>query len=139
MHRTIDISQVSKVQYAEFQTEADMNLYEIYFILKWHPPLNVDDKARDYPTVSLPDVSWHDWSAPIFERWKTEIVERRSEEEKNRFRYREISEEIRVVRSLHRAGQISEDECYDRIDTLKEEQERLNEAYYRRSKQCQLF
>lgn len=77
-------------QYAEFQTEADMNLYEIYFILKWHPPLNVDDKTRDYPTVSLPDVSWQDWDAPIFERWKTEIVERRSEEEKNRARYREI-------------------------------------------------
>ena len=58
MHRTIDIEMVSRVQYAEFPTEADMNLYEIYFILTRHPPLNVDDKTRDYPTVTLPDVEW---------------------------------------------------------------------------------
>ena len=42
--------------YAEFKTEADMNLYGIYFILKWHPPLDIDDKTCDYPTVELPDV-----------------------------------------------------------------------------------
>ena len=34
MHRKIDIEQVSRIEYAEFKTEADMNLYEIYFILK---------------------------------------------------------------------------------------------------------
>ena len=47
MHRTVHIDQVSKIEYATLQTEADMNLYEIYYILKYHPPLNVDDKARD--------------------------------------------------------------------------------------------
>lgn len=134
MHRCIDISHVTKIQYASFETEADMNLYEIYFILKWHPPLNVDDKTRDYPTVTLPDVQWEDWNAPIFDRWKTEIVERRTDEEKNRARRREVFEEMRITRGLRRTGQISEEECYERIDQLMEEQKQLDEAYYGRSK-----
>ena len=133
MHRTIDISQVTKIQYASLSTEADMNLYEIYYILKWHPPLNVDDKTKDYPTVFLPEVQWKDWNAPIFDRWKTEITERRSNEEKNRARYREIFEEIRVTKSLRRTGQISEDECYDRISCLNQEQQQLDEKYYGRT------
>ena len=47
MHRTVNIEQVTKIEYAELGSEADMNLYEIYYILRLHPPLNVDDKARD--------------------------------------------------------------------------------------------
>ena len=34
MHRTVNIEQVTKIEYAELGSEADMNLYEIYFILK---------------------------------------------------------------------------------------------------------
>lgn len=30
MHRSISINLVTKIEYAEFRTEADMNLYEIY-------------------------------------------------------------------------------------------------------------
>ena len=46
MHRTVNIEQVTKIEYAELGSEADMNLYEIYYILRLHPPLNVDDKAE---------------------------------------------------------------------------------------------
>ena len=41
--RVLDLKQVSKIEYAEFYTEADMFLYEIYYINKFKPPLNVDD------------------------------------------------------------------------------------------------
>lgn len=68
MHRTIAIEQVTKIEYAEFQTEADMNLYEIYFILKWHPRLNVDDKTRDFPTVDLPPVEWREFSTKLWDQ-----------------------------------------------------------------------
>ena len=125
MHRTISIGMVSSIQYAEFTTEADMNLYEIYFILTQHPPLNVDDKTRDYPTVTLPDVVRKDWSAPIFEKWKAEVAEREAGAEKRRLRHRQVIEEIRVVRGLFRAGEITEDEKYDRLEALRAEQEDL--------------
>lgn len=58
MHRVIDIHNVTKIEYTMLQTEADMNLYEIYFINLWKPPLNVDDKARDDLTIKLPELSW---------------------------------------------------------------------------------
>ena len=54
------ISNVSKIEYAEFLSEADMNLYEIYYINLLKPPLNCDDKAKDELTVSLPDVDWNE-------------------------------------------------------------------------------
>lgn len=130
MHRTISIEMVSRIQYAEFATEADMNLYEIYFILTQHPPLNVDDKTRDYPTVTLPDVEWKDWSAPIFEKWKAEVAKRVAGAEKMRIRYRQIVEEIRVVGGLFRAGEISEDEKYDRLETLRAEQKGLEKKLF---------
>lgn len=132
MHRTINIEMVSMVQYAEFKTEADMNLYEIYFILTLHPPLNVDDKTRDFPTVTLPDVEWKEWSAPIFDRWKKEVTERMSEAEKMRLRYRQITEEIRVVGGLFRTGEISEDEKYDRLEALRAEQKDLEKKLWGR-------
>ena len=65
MHRTLSVDLVTKIEYAELQTEADMNLYEIYFILREHPPLNVDDKTRDYPTVELPPMKWKEFTTPL--------------------------------------------------------------------------
>jgi len=73
--RPADINQVSKIEYHEFDTEADMNLYEIYMILTLHPPLNVDDKTRDYPTVTLPAIDWQIFSTPLWEKWKQKISE----------------------------------------------------------------
>lgn len=73
MHRAICIHNTTKIDYAMFKTEADMNLYEIYFINKWKPPLNVDDKARDDLTIELPDVEWADFLPVNWEDWKKSI------------------------------------------------------------------
>ena len=131
MHRTIAIEQVSKIEYAEFQTEADMNLYEIYFILKWHPPLNVDDKTRDYPTVELPPVEWKEFVTPLWGKWLQQIAENASEHERLLRRYREIPEEIRVVRSQRRMGEIDDDTCDERVEALKTEQDRLHDKLWK--------
>lgn len=73
MHRSIAINLVTKIEYATFQTEADMNLYEIYFINLWKPPLNIDDKCRDNLTVTLPDVQWYTFTTPLWGKWEKEI------------------------------------------------------------------
>lgn len=122
MHRTIAISQVSKIEYAEFQTEADMNLYEIYFILKEKPPLNVDDKTRDELTVSLPDVEWKRWRTHLWEKWKDEILHRETEYDKMKRRYHEIPEAKSVLRSMYEMGEIDEREL--RTGLMKLDQER---------------
>lgn len=73
MHRAIDISDVTKIEYTELETEADMNLYEIYFINLWKPPLNIDDKARDHLTIALPLLKWTEFKPKNWEKWKGEL------------------------------------------------------------------
>lgn len=73
MHRKIDIHNVTKIEYTQLQTEADMNLYEIYFINLWKPPLNVDDKARDNLTIVLPELDWKEFVPKNWEQWKREL------------------------------------------------------------------
>lgn len=121
MHRTISIEQVSKIEYAEFKTEADMNLYEIYFILKWHPLLNVDDKTRDFPTVDLPPVEWSVFTTHLWDKWKDEILNQESEKDRLRRRFRQIPEDMRVLRSLRNSGEISYEVWEERYDELKAE------------------
>lgn len=131
MHRKIAIEQVTKIEYAEFQTEADMNLYEIFFILKEHPPLNVDDKTADYPTVTLPDVEWHVFRTPLWKKWCQQISDTTTEYEKRLKRFREIPEEMTVLRAAKRIGDIPEDVFYAQYDALKEELVQLRNALWK--------
>jgi len=75
MHRIIALNCISKIEYHEFDSEADMFLYEIYYILLHKPPLNVDDKSKDLLTVKLPPVDFKelDMHNPLFQKWKKEI------------------------------------------------------------------
>lgn len=73
MHRAIDIHNVTLIEYTELPTEADMNLYEIYFINLWKPPLNVDDKAKDDLTIVLPALTWQEFHPANWEWWKRQL------------------------------------------------------------------
>lgn len=73
MHRAVDIHNVTKIEYAALPTEADMNLYEIYFINRWKPPLNVDDKAKDNLTIQLPELEWQAFDPVNWEEWKKDL------------------------------------------------------------------
>ena len=130
MHRSIAIEQVSKIEYAEFRTEADMNLYEIYFILKWHPMLNVDDKTRDFPTVELPPVEWKVFETHLWGRWKTEILEKENEYGRMKRRFRQIPQDMRVLRSLRNAGEITDDVWEERREELTSELNDLRKRLY---------
>jgi Nuclease subunit of the excinuclease complex len=73
MHKKIDIFFVSRIEIAECRTEADMFLYELYYINKFRPALNRDDKAQDELTVSLPELDFKEYICPLMEKWKKEI------------------------------------------------------------------
>lgn len=76
MHRKLDIFLTTKVEYAECETEADMYLYEIYYINRDKPPANRDDRARDELSVSLPELDWREGDMRLFGKWKEEIAAR---------------------------------------------------------------
>lgn len=112
MHRSICIEQVTKIEYAELPTEADMNLYEIYFINLWKPPLNVDDKCRDDLTVRLPEVVWKEFVTPLWSKWKEEIEKKDTAYTMRQWEKAAATELARVMRQKWRDGEVTEEEFY---------------------------
>lgn len=123
MHRTIDIHNVTKIEYAEFQTEADMFVYEVFFINTWKPSLNVDDKAGDSLTISLPPVEWKlfEIPLPLWEKWKIKIEEQDVKEKKRQDLFLKQAEIYRK----HREGKISEKEHSSLMKILRQEMDEL--------------
>lgn len=130
MHRKIEIEQVSKIEYAQFQTEADMNLYEIYYILKLHPPLNVDDKAKDTLTIELPEAEWTEFIPPLWDKWKKQLAEKVSKTDRLVARFREIPEEMTRLRAQRRKGELKDEEFEDKYIALREELDRVREELW---------
>ena len=73
MHKIIDINNVTKIEYTMLSTEADMNLYEIYYINLYKPPLNVNDKAKDNLTIALPELKWKEFVPSNWDKWKEQL------------------------------------------------------------------
>ena len=96
MHKLILIQNVSKIEYTELQTEADMNLYEIYYINLWKPPLNVDDKARDELSISLPELEWKEFVPANWDVWKRQLENNREMPVWNRLRNEKLEELLRI-------------------------------------------
>jgi hypothetical protein len=100
MHRKIDIFMTTRIEYAEFLTEADMFLYEVYFINKYHSPLNVDDRAHDDLTVELPEVEWKQFDCRLMDKWKEALKTDENDQMYNR-RYGPI---MRLADIKHERG-----------------------------------
>lgn len=116
MHRTIFIDQVTKIEYAEFQSEADMNVYEVYFINLYKPPLNCDDKAKDDLHIQLPEVEWKVFTTHLWDKWKSELqqsddVYRLKQQEKSA-----LLELRRVMRRKAATGEISENDYFNFLE-----------------------
>ena len=126
MHRILNIDLISKVEFHEFDSEADMNLYEIYYILLLHPVFNVDDKTKDYPTVQLPAVEFTTATFKKWDIWKEEIRQKEIDGKTKSMRRRELMEKLHIIRSLWHTGEMSEEEYYDRRDAMSAELDQLN-------------
>lgn len=98
MHRQINIADATKIEFASFQTEADMFLYEIYFINCYHPTLNRDDKAKDELTITLPEVQWQEFESPLVQKWKGVLDERAEQELQRKARRKAFFKEKRAMK-----------------------------------------
>ena len=101
-----------------------MNLYEIYFINLWKPPLNIDDKCRDVLTVSLPDVEWKVFTTPLWDKWEKEIEKTDKAYQMRKQEKAALQEMDRWMRRKFYQGEISEAEyeeyCEKSCDKEKE-------------------
>lgn len=130
MHRKIEIEKVTKIEYAEFASEADRNLYEIYFILLYKPLLNVDDKCRDVLTIEMPPIEWKPFVTNLWNRWLKQITENVSEYERAIHRHRQLPQERRVLHGNYKMGRITEKQLEDALFALEQESEALRAIIY---------
>ena len=121
MMRAINIDLVSKIEYAELKSEADMFLYEIYYINKWKPSLNVDDKAHDELSVTLPELKWSEFQPPLMDKWKTQIAEKDAEFRSQKEQKEDLRKKRSQLRKDYRQGKLTEDEYYEALERVEEE------------------
>lgn len=130
MMRELDPRQVSKIEYAEFKTEADMFLYEIYFINKLKPPLNKDDKSKEKLTVDLPPVPFQNYDCSLLAKWCGAVEEKDAEHEQRRKGKLELIElRSQVRKQLHEDKSLSPEEKSERWSKWLEDvfEPRMNE------------
>lgn len=90
MHKVIDIKQVTKIEICNLKTEADMFIYEIYYINKLKPAFNRDDKSFDEITITLPEIEFKEYTPPKMETWKKKIIGNEEVDKQQRKRQHEI-------------------------------------------------
>lgn len=102
MHKVIDITQVSRIEICSCKTQADMFLYEIYYINKLKPLLNCDDKSNDVLTLQLPELNFEEYAPKKMTIWKEQVIEidnayklKKEIEKQNRKKLREARNEAR--------------------------------------------
>jgi len=110
MMREIDIDEVVGIEYAELETEADMNVYEVYLINKYKPYLNKDDKAHDELTIEIPEPEFHTYDCPLMYKWKQQIIKIDNKELENRNAKIEHTLRVSEARRKHKNGEIAYDE-----------------------------
>ena len=121
--RSIEVDKINKIEYTILPTEADMFIYEIYYINKYKPPLNVDDKAKDDFTFgSLPEIEWKEWDyEDTLKNWSNQIgahdnqVMFRKKEKKARRDY------MRLMKEKFENGEIDEEEYFSFREQMRKE------------------
>lgn len=108
MIRDIDINQVTKIEFTELQSEADMNVWEIYLINKYKPHLNKDSKSKDDLTFDLIEPEFKEFYYYKIQEWKDSINLKDQEFEKKK------QEKIMLAN-------VFKEQCKEKRETLSSE------------------
>lgn len=133
LHRVIELNNVSKIEYAEFETEADMFLYEIYYINIFKPTLNCDDVARDNLTVSLPDVIFTEYKDKIIDKWKQDLLTKDIQHKHDLQKHLDLIMSLSKLRKLYHSEDniMTEDEYYREKEKIENELTKLTNSLSR--------
>lgn len=115
MVREINIDCVTKIEYAVFPSEADMNVMEVYLINKLKPVLNRDDKARDQLTIRLPEPEFKEHHCHLIDRWREEIhLADAADQEKKQLKHQLEQEKLDKLKEIFDREDISLEEKRER-------------------------
>lgn len=66
----LDLQAVTKIEYAILKSQADLNVYEIYFMNKYKSFENRNGYANDKLSINLPELEWLLFDQKILEKIK---------------------------------------------------------------------
>ena len=69
----LDVHRVTRIDYSKYRTVADMNLYEMYWIITFRPRLNKGSIPSDNLTVTLPNHQWIGYKPRLLDKWKEDF------------------------------------------------------------------
>lgn len=91
--RKINIDYVTKIECVNFSSEADLLIYETYYINKLKPALNWEQKAADEVHINLPELDFKEYTCPLMDSWKNEIYKERAVDKDYQKRKEEVEKE----------------------------------------------
>ena len=102
---------VTKIEYAECKSEADMMVYEVYYINTFHPSLNTDALSIDELTITLPELSFTEfYCSPNLHKWKKQIADAQLKKADNSYKQSHIDNLIAEYRRLLDTNQCTQEE-----------------------------
>lgn len=116
LSRLIDIQLVSKIEYAEFETEADMFLYELYYINLFKPLLNTGDKANDALTIDLPSIKFDNFSPLTLKDWKEKSFQLDKEKREELTRTTLMDEKVFNMHNKLKTNEITENQYWEFLE-----------------------
>ena len=117
----IDPKTVKRIEFALCASEADMYLYEVYYINKLHPQMNVDAKASDFLTVQLPELKWHGYQFyREMKNWEMLYANAEMDERINRQKMNHLDKLIAEYDDKFSAGLITREEHLALIEQSKQ-------------------
>lgn len=129
MIRELNINKVSKIEYAEVVSEADMFVYELYYICLFKPPINKGEKPCDNLSLILPPLTFHSWTTPLWDKWKKEINEKDVDYMRKKHKKEKMEEKIREKKrealDKYKIGEISDNEYWEICNELQIEKLRF--------------
>lgn len=66
----LDLKATTKIEYAILNSQADLNVYEIYYMNKYKSFENRNGYAEDKLSIELPDLKWELFDEKVFQKIK---------------------------------------------------------------------
>lgn len=86
----LDIRSLKKIDFAYCKSQADLNVYEMYYINKIHPFENRLGVSKDSLSIELPELEFENFDISILEKYKksdTIILNRSTKVPKNNLEF----------------------------------------------------
>lgn len=116
----LDIEKIDYVEYAECDSESDMNLYETYYILKNSARLNILDKSKDKLSdkIILEELDFKIFYNYLIDEWRYKL-RLRNQDESDKFQEKQRIAQIFIDDMKIKKETLSSNDFLEWINNMK--------------------